>query len=236
MNLKELVVNSGIFIIPDTPREAVRLQQHLKENVRLVHLDPDQIKRIAAVDVSYNHQSKTATAGACVFDTEKKEIVDTAFAKTEIAFPYVPGLLAFREIPAVLEAFKKLDSEVDIIICDGHGILHPRGFGLASHLGVFLNFPTMGIAKNKLFGVETEEKKVYFDLEITFISHPQTGEKIGAAVRRVLKSRRRLKPIYISPGHLVDLKSAIELYIRISGRHRLPKVMRAADRISKTSS
>jgi deoxyribonuclease V len=148
----------------------------------------------------------------------------------------VPGYLSFRELPLILAACRKVSITPDLILVDGQGIAHPRGFGLASHLGLFLNFPTMGIAKNKLFGVETEEKKVYFDLEITFISHPQTGEKIGAAVRRVLKSRRRLKPIYISPGHLVDLKSAIELYIRISGRHRLPKVMRAADRISKTSS
>lgn len=235
MNLKKLVLNAGIFQIPETPKEAIQLQQCLREKVKLIHLNLNQIKRIAAVDVSYDQKNKTAKAGVCVFDIEKKEVIDTSFAKTRISFPYIPGLLAFREIPAVLEALGKMDVEADIIICDGHGILHPRGFGLASHLGVFLGVPSMGIAKNKLYGVETEEKIFFLDLEITFIRHPKKGEVLGAAVRKVLKSGRVLKPVYVSPGHLIDLESALNLYKIISGSHRLPKIMRIADKISKDS-
>ncbi len=159
-----------------------------------------------------------------VLDADTLEIVEEATAVGPARFPYVPGLLSFREIPLVLDALEGLAARPDLILCDGQGYAHPRRFGLACHLGVLLDLPTIGVAKSRFIGTHEEpgiERGEWTPLL-------DGAERIGA----VLRTRRAVSPLYISCGHRVSLERAIELVLACTTRYRLPETTRAAHRLA----
>lgn len=188
--------------------------------------DAAQVRRprtIAGVDVSFDKHDPLLHAGVVVLDAASLETVEEVAVSREVDFPYVPGYLSFREIPPLLAAFELLRSVPEVILCDGHGRAHPRRFGLACHLGLILGVPSIGCAKSRLVG-----------------EHREPGPKRGASVRllhegeligRVLRTRRGVKPIYVSIGHRVSLETACKLALRCAPRFRLPEPIRRAHRL-----
>ena len=175
---------------------------------------------IAGVDISAGHVQTIARAAVVVLDYPELRVCDTKTADDELSFPYVPGLLSFRETPLILAAWKKLSINPDLLIVDGHGIAHPRRFGIASHLGLLLDLPTIGCAKSRLCGVESPVGPGAG----SFAQLRDNGEIVGA----VLRSKSGTKPIYISIGHKTDLATAIKWIIRCCRGYRLPEPARLA--------
>lgn len=202
-----------------TPREAVELQKTLRERVRLTPLKK-RIETIAGADISFNKYSPVIYAGIVVLRLPELEVVEEVGIVSETRFPYVPGLLSFREAPSVLEAWAKLKTEPDAMMFDGQGVAHPRRVGIASQVGLFINRPTLGCAKSVLVGKYQEpgEERGSWSEMI------DKGEVVGAAVR----TKTRVKPIYVSPGHLIDLEGAIELTLACDGGYRQPEPTRRA--------
>jgi deoxyribonuclease V len=189
-----------------SPAEARTIQTDLAERVALTDATSiDAIETVAGVDTTYVTSGGVATAGAVVvvLTFPSLAIVETAVAWQPIAFPYVPGLLSFREAPAVLAACTDLAFEPDVFLCDGQGFAHPRRLGLASHLGVLLDRPTIGCAKSRLVGQYEEPERV-FGAQTPLIDR---GEVVGAAVR----TRPRHKPLFVSPGHKVSVDTAVAI-------------------------
>ncbi|HEX7996858.1 MAG TPA: deoxyribonuclease V [Pyrinomonadaceae bacterium] len=204
---------------PETPREAVELQKSLRESVRLVPLERP-IETIAGADISFNKFSEIVYAGIVVLRLPSLEIVEEVGVVSETRFPYVPGLLSFRESPSVLEAWSKLKTEPDAVMFDGQGIAHPRRVGIASHVGLMINRPTLGCAKSVLVGKFEEPHEERGSWSEMF----DKGEVVGAAVR----TKTKVQPIYVSPGHLIDVKGAIELTLQSDGGYRQPEPTRRA--------
>ncbi len=175
---------------------------------------------VAGADVSYDKRSKWLHAAVVVLRARTFEVLDRSGVLAEAKFPYVPGLLTFREAPAVIEAFAKLQVRPDVLICDGQGIAHPRRIGLAAHLGLCLGVPTIGCAKSWFFGEYEEPGPDRGDRS------PLTdnGEVIGA----VLRTRSRVKPVFVSSGHLCNLESAVEIVLATSPTYRQPITTRLA--------
>lgn len=189
-----------------TPAEARSIQADLAGRVDLIDAPSlDAIAFVAGVDNTYVTEDGKTTAGAVVIvlTFPDLEVVETAVSWQPVGFPYVPGLLSFREAPAVLNAFADITTEPDVVLCDGQGYAHPRRFGLASHLGVILERPTIGCAKSRLVG-EYEEPERAFGAHTPLIDR---GEVVGAAVR----TRRRHKPLFVSPGHQISAETAVEI-------------------------
>ena len=204
-----------------TPREAVELQKSLRERVR-VEAYEGEIETVAGADISFNKYSPVLYAGIVVLRLPTLEVLEEVGVVSETKFPYVPGLLSFREASPVLEAWSKLKTEPDAVMFDGQGIAHPRRIGIASHVGLFLNRPTLGCAKSVLVGRHEEpagERGSWQPLV-----DPKNGETVGAALR----TKTRVQPIYVSPGHLVDLAGAIDLTLRADGGYRQPEPTRRA--------
>ena len=202
-----------------TPEEAVALQQDLRARVVADSpIDLDGLRLVAGVDVSV--KANRSRAAVVVLSLPELRIVETATAEQDVPFPYVPGLLSFREGPVLEEAFAKLERTPDAFLFDGQGIAHPRRIGIASHMGLWLQRPTIGCGKTRLVGRHKEpapERGARTPLV-------DRGETIGA----VLRTRERVAPIYVSPGHLADIDSAVELVLRLTTRYRLPEPIRAA--------
>lgn len=209
------------FPKPARPEEALALQRALAKKVRLVG-SLEGVRRIAALDASHK-RGRPLVAVALLYDLEKGPLhVATAFLPEEALFPYVPGLLSFREAPAYLEALAALPEAPEALLVDGQGVAHPRGLGIASHLGVHLDLPSVGVAKRLLYGRPEA---------------PLPEEK-GAAVRLlapdgrplgyVYRSRAGVKPLYVSPGHRVGLEEALRFVRRLPTRFRLPEPLRLA--------
>lgn len=179
---------------------------------------------VAGVDVGFLDGGRVTRAAVVVLSFPELQPVDQVVACCPTRFPYVPGLLSFREVPAVLDAVERLRQLPDLVLCDGQGIAHPRRLGIASHLGLLTDLPTIGVAKSRLIGShaqvpETRGSRVpLFDQE----------EQIGV----VLRTRTRVKPIYVSSGHRVSLDTAIEYVMACTPRYRLPETTRWADRIA----
>jgi deoxyribonuclease V len=169
---------------------------------------------VAGADASYNKYSPTLYAAVVVLRADTLELIERAGVVAEARFPYVPGFLSFREAPAVIEAYRKLSTRPDVLICDGQGIAHPRRLGIASHLGLWLGIPTIGCAKSHLFGKYEEPGPERGDWS------PVTDEDetIGA----VLRTRPRVKPLFVSPGHLCDLDGAIRAVLAATRKYRQP--------------
>lgn len=202
-----------------TPAEAVALQQQLRSQIWIVPLTRP-VRTIAGCDISFNKFEETVYAGIVVLDIETLETIDEVGVVSSATFPYVPSLLSFRELPSLLEAWQKLTTEPDVVMFDGHGIAHPRRIGIASHGGLFLNRPTFGCGKSVLVGKYDEpapERGAW---------SPMThyGDVVGAALR----TKNKVKPVYISPGHLIDLETAIALTMRCDGGYRIPEPTRRA--------
>ncbi len=201
--------------------EAVAIQRELVS--RLILDDcrlPLNVKTIAGADISYARRSDLFFAVVLVFSYPGLELVEEASHTERVKFPYIPGLLSFREAPPLLEAFAKLKRPPDAAIFDGQGIAHPRGFGLASHMGLFLDIPTIGCAKKRLVGTHDEvgeDAGSYTDLLL--------GEKkVGAALR----TKRRVKPVFVSQGHRVGIDESIGVVMNCCRGYRLPEPTRRA--------
>lgn len=201
-----------------TPTEAIALQKQLRDQVRLQPL-PDNLQLIAGADISYNKFSDVAYAGIVVLRLPDLTIATQAGVVTTMRFPYVPGLLSFREAPPLLEAWEKLTVRPDVLVLDGQGIAHPRRLGIASHIGLLLDMPTIGCAKSLLVGKYAEPG----EQAGSYAPLIDKGETIGVALR----TKDRVNPVYISPGHLADLPTAVALTMRTVKGY-------AADQLSPT--
>jgi deoxyribonuclease V len=201
-----------------SPREAARLQASWRE--RVVRRDDfARLERIGGVDVSV--RNGRARAAACVFSFPELELLEEAAIEAEVVFPYVPGLLGFREVPAIRRALAELSAPPDLLLVDGHGIAHPRRFGVATHLGVESGLPTIGCGKSLLVG-EHREPGSRRGCRTALVHE---GEVIGCALR----TRDGVKPLYVSIGHRVALDSAVRIVLRCAKRFRLPEPIRRAD-------
>jgi deoxyribonuclease V len=202
-----------------TPTEAVALQRQLATRVD-GRTPLSRCELVAGADVSYNKFSPTLYAAVVVLRVDDGSIVETQTAVGDIHFPYVPGLLSFREAPIVLRAFAKLRCEPDAVICDGHGFAHPRRAGFASHVGLWLQKPCIGCAKSVLVG-QFKPPRLKAGSVSPLIDK---GEEIGKAVR----TRTGVRPVYVSVGHLIDLESAVRLVLATCRGYRIPEPARQA--------
>ncbi|MDY7013038.1 MAG: deoxyribonuclease V [Cyanobacteriota bacterium] len=210
---------------PQTVEEATALQEQLRDRV-LLEDQLGEINTVAGVDVGFEENYTITKAAAVVLSFPQLERVEKAIARIPTTFPYIPGFLSFREIPALLQALDQLQTLPDLILCDGQGIAHPRRLGIAAHLGVLLELPAIGAAKSRLIGTHealAPEKGSWQPLR-------DKGEIIGAVVR----SRANVKPLYVSPGHKVSLETAIDCVLRCTTQYRLPETTRWADRIASS--
>lgn len=205
------------------PKDAIAVQRELAGHV-LIADRFGEVRRVAGVDVGFEQGNTVTRAAVAVLDYPSLTLHEYAVARQPTRFPYIPGLLSFREAPAVLMALEQLSSLPDLLLCDGQGIAHPRRLGIASHLGVLLDLPAIGVAKSRLVGshAEPDEEKGAWQ---PLIDH---GETIGC----VLRSRSRVKPLYISPGHRVSLDSARRWVMACLTRYRLPETTRWAHRLA----
>jgi len=205
-----------------TPSEARGLQKHLAGCVRLAPLTR-RPQTIAALDCSFSSDQTQIAAVAVFMKMPKSEIIETTEAILEVAFPYVTGLLSFREAPACVEAMRKLHDIPDVVLVDGQGIAHPRRLGLASHLGLWLDCPTIGCAKSRLIGQ-------YKLIPVKKGKYSFLKDK-GVTIGSVLCTRDRVKPLFISPGHKITLAQSIEIVLSCCTRYRLPEPARLAHQL-----
>ncbi|MGH8501605.1 MAG: deoxyribonuclease V [Gammaproteobacteria bacterium] len=206
-----------------TPAQAREIQETLRAHV----IREDRfgaVNRVAGVDAGFEDGGTITRAAVVVLSFPELELVEQAVARRPTSFPYVPGLLSFREIPAVLEALAQLKTEPDLLLCDGQGIAHPRRCGFTSHIGLITGRPTIGVAKSLLIGTHGPVPEARGDW--TPILHQD--EIIGAALR----TRIKVRPVYVSIGHKVSLNSAIAYVMRCTTRFRLPETTRKADRLA----
>ncbi len=181
------------------------------------------VRLVAGVDAAFSADAERCIAAAVLWDVRSGEVVEARTAERPVTFPYVPGLLSFREAPAVLAALRRLKGEPDAIICDAHGVAHPRRFGLACHVGVICGVPTVGCAKSRLVGEHREPGAVRG-------SRCEVRDR-GAVVGSVLRTRHGVRPVYVSVGHLIDLRTAERLVLRCATMFRLPEPTRLADKL-----
>jgi deoxyribonuclease V len=206
--------------------QAVEIQHQLATRV-VRQWSGSPVHLVAGADCAYSKDDSLCAAAVVVWDLQTQEEVETITVRSKIWFPYIPGLFAFREAPAVLEALKRLNTRPQLLICDGHGIAHPRRFGLASHVGVLANIPTAGCAKRRLCG-----KFVCPDKDRSSRSPLKDhGEIVGA----VLRTRTGVKPVFVSIGHRIDLPTAERVVLACTYRYRLPEPLRLAHRLAETA-
>ncbi len=204
-------------------REAIAIQETLREQIVCEdRLGP--IRHVAGVDVGVPRHTGRGRAAVAVLELPGLHLVDRALSEGPIAFPYVPGLLSFRELPLVLEALSRLSQPPDLLLCDGQGYAHPRRIGLASHLGLLTDLPSIGVAKSRYIGEHGPVPEARGD----WTPLRDQGERIGA----VLRSRSGVAPIFISIGHRVGLETAIAWVMTCTTRYRLPETTRWAHRLA----
>jgi deoxyribonuclease V len=206
-----------------SPAAAIRLQSQLAGRV-IVEDRVGEIRRIAGVDAGFESQGKVTRAAVVVMSWPGLERLDQAVVRQPTRFPYVPGLLSFRELPAVLAAFDALQTGPDLALCDGQGIAHPRRLGIASHLGLWLDLPAIGVGKSRLVGTFEAPGERKGDRTRLM----DGAERIGT----VLRTRDGVKPLFVSPGHRVSIATAAEIVLAACTRYRLPEPVRAADRLA----
>jgi deoxyribonuclease V len=206
-----------------TPSEAIALQQELRYQISTDD-DFDAITTVAGVDVGFEARGAVTRAAVAVLDYPALTLRGTAIARRPTEFPYIPGLLSFREVPAVLEALQQLSAAPDLLLCDGQGYAHPRRFGIACHLGLLAGIPAIGVGKSRLVG-----------------THPELALERGARqylhhhneiIGMVLRTRAGVKPVYVSSGHRISLGSAVDFVLACTGRYRLPEPIRHAHRLA----
>lgn len=207
---------------PTGIQEARELQRSMKKKVRITPLKRAP-EFVAAADAAFSDD--LVFAAATLYRLQGLICQKNALTKGQIKFPYVPGLLAFREGKFIVDAIKKLKLSPDVILIDGQGIAHPEGVGIASHIGVLLDIPTVGCAKTRLVGEYQEPGPAKGDWSYLYYR----DVKVGA----VLRTRAYVKPVFISPGHLTDIESSVEIVMRCVSGYRIPEPLRMADRLSK---
>ncbi|MFG6093802.1 deoxyribonuclease V [Leptothoe sp. ISB3NOV94-8A] len=208
---------------PQDTGGAIAIQNRLRSQV----ITTDQfaaITTVAGIDAGFEQDGTITRAAVVVLQLPELTLLEQAIAYRPTTFPYVPSLLSFREMPTVLDALKQLTLEPDLILCDGAGIAHPRRLGIASHLGVLMDKPTIGVAKSRLLGTHGElpaDKGAWVPLM-------DRGERIGA----VLRSRTGTKPLFVSAGHRISLETAVDYVLQCTPKYRLPETTRLADRLA----
>lgn len=208
---------------PLTVEEAIAIQEQLRAEI-ITYDQLGTVNYVAGVDMGFEAEGTISRAAVAVLSFPSLQLQESAIARRPTSFPYVPGFLSFREIPAVLDALEKISITPDLILCDGQGIAHPRRFGIACHLGLLVNMPTIGVAKSLLIGKHEEVPQERGNWQP--LKH--RGETIGA----VLRTRTGTKPLYISSGHRVSLPTAIEYVLRCTPKYRLPETTRIADKLA----
>ena len=209
-----------------TEAEAIQLQRELA--VKVITDDRfNEIHFVAGVDVAYQKQGNRLVAAVVILDADTLKIVETVTAEDRVKFPYIPGLFSFRELPPLIKAFAKLNHSPDPIVCDGQGYAHPRRFGLASHLGVIFDLPTIGCGKTRLLGEHNEPDRERGAIAPLY----DKGEVIG----NVLRTQTDIKPIYVSIGHRIELATACSWILKLSPKYRLPETTRNADQLVKAA-
>jgi deoxyribonuclease V len=208
-----------------TPKEAIAIQQTLRGEV-VREDEVREVQYVAGVDVGFEEGFTITRAAVAILRFPELTLHEQAIARRATSFPYVPGLLSFREIPAVLDALEQLAQLPDLLLCDGQGIAHPRRLGIASHLGVLTGLPAIGVGKSRLTGYHAavpDERGAWQPLK-------DRGEVVGAALR----TRVGTKPLFISIGHRISLETAIEYVMRCTTRYRLPETTRWAHRLASS--
>lgn len=213
------------FEAPADAAEAERIQDGLRERLVIPPGRTATPATVTGVDISYAVGSRRAVAAAVTIDVGNLWVREKATAEGDITFPYVPGLLAFRELPLLLAALGRLEHKPEMLVCDGYGIAHPRRFGLASHLGVLLDLPAFGVAKTPYLGRHTEPGLRRGD----WSPLTEGDEVLGRAVR----TQTEVNPVYVSVGHRIGLADATDLAIALSSHFRIPEPTRQADIISR---
>ena len=227
---------------PGTEAEAIAEQDRLRPLVSSVGEAPEPLRWIAGLDVAYAVDDSRVAGAVTVLDAETLEVVETSTVLRPVDFPYVPGLLAFREIPALLDALERLDRVPDVLVCDGYGRAHPRRFGLACHLGVLTGVPTFGVAKTAFIGTFTDpadHRGAHSDLVDTADlsaadpSDPSAPRPDPEIIGRVLRTHPGVKPVFVSTGHRLSLDAATDLALRLAPKYRLPETTRQSDQASR---
>jgi len=198
----------------------MRLQESLRERVELADRYGD-IRYVAGADLAFDPVTEVAFAGVIVYRFPGLEEVERRMARRKLRFPYVPGLLSFRECPILLAAFARLETEPDLILIDGHGRAHPRRFGIACHIGILFDKPTIGCAKSRLVGEHQDPDKKAGSTSPLMLD----GERLGV----VLRTRDHVRPIYVTTGHRISLDTAVGLVKQCLDGFRIPKPTREAD-------
>jgi len=204
--------------------EAIRIQENLKDRLipKKTFSSP---KTIGGADVAYSTNKNFLFGAIAVLSYPEMKLIDTATAKGEISFPYLPGLFSFREGPILVKAFQGLRVKPDLLIFGGHGTAHPRGLGLASHMGLWFNLPSIGCARTPLLKEFDYPCLSRGSFEWIFLK----GKKVGA----VLRTKRGVKPVFVSPGHRIDLMTSIPIVLAACQRYRIPEPLRFAHRFSR---
>jgi deoxyribonuclease V len=203
--------------------EAIRIQEDLRKHIILENTC-SEIRSIGGADVAYSKDGNFLFGAIAVLSFPKMEPLETSTAHGEASFPYIPGLLSFREAPILIETFKKLKVKPEVMIYDGQGIAHPRGIGLATHMGIWLDLPSIGCTKTPLlndFKWPRLSKGSYESIR-------REGKEVGA----VLRTKDKVKPIFISPGHRIDLQTSIQLILDTCSKFRIPDPLRRAHQAS----
>ena len=204
-------------------RGAMAVQRRLAS--RVVERTPEDrpLRWVAGLDAAFADEGRICVGAVVVWDRELQQVVETQVARRQVRFPYIPGLLSFREAPALLAALRRLKCRPDVLMCDGQGRAHPRRFGIACHLGVLCELPALGCAKSRLVGRHQEPG----------VSRGSSAILVdgGEVVGEVLRTRDGVRPVYVSVGHRLDLGTARELVLACAIRFRLPEPTRLADRV-----
>ena len=212
------------FTVPESEAQARAVQDSMRDKL-ILHDDFDMLEVVAGIDVGYDIVQNLAKASVVTMRLDDLQPIEQIQSFAPSDFPYIPGLLSFREIPAILTALSELKTPPDLLMVDGQGIAHPRRMGIAAHLGVLMDMPSIGVAKSRLTG-----------------RFQMPGEKKGSrsalmagnqAIGVVLRSRDNIKPLFISPGHRISIETAVSITQRCLTRYRLPEPTRVADKYSK---
>lgn len=207
-----------------SPAQAIEIQKQLRYEVETQDRFEQPIKTVAGIDLGYDVKNDTSRAVVVILSFPELELIETSEARLPIQFPYVPGLLSFRETPVAIKALEKLQNAPDVILCDGQGLAHPRRFGIACHIGILADVPTIGVAKSLLVGKFEnlgEERG-----SVAPLIHK--NEQIGVALR----TKNKVQPVYVSVGHRISLETATDLVLQCAPKYRLPETTRLADKMA----
>jgi len=222
-----IAIQKFTMAAPQSPTDALRIQNEMRDLVSLID-DFPPVQTIVGIDVGYDIQRNMSKAALVVMNIDDFKVIQQIVEFDSTPFPYIPGLLSFREAPVILKALARLEKTPDIVFIDGQGIAHPRRLGIAAHVGVITNLPTIGVAKSLLCGQYKEPALKKGGAEP--LTHKD--ERIGT----VLRSRDNVKPLFISPGHKISHESAVALVEKCLTKYRLPEPTRMADKLSKIKS